>query len=306
MTEDLLHGFWIEVGFKGDRCEAVAELMGGCGYAGSFSIFIIKGDKAAIGKRCLAVVAYNIFVGLADMLYQLVTKGEEERNYSVARFGLGCFYDRFVSVMGDGFGDVDIILFKIYILPLEGEYLSLSHTRHKGNKWEEPEIDVVLDNLLVGTACRLTRRFWQVCGGLDGSAGIQFYVSLHYRVVKYSVHDHSMVADDFLRIALLGESGQVFLNILGGYILCGGVIEKSNGAAHRQLIRADRLERKLWLCFFPPFIGDLAEASADLCFLSVKHYFFIDLALGLAVKIYALVCTRVYDGFTEPTVCAGS
>lgn len=304
MTEDLLDGFWVKVSFERDRCKAVAELMGGSGYAGSFPIMIVKGDKAAIGERFFAVVTYNIFVGLTYMLYQLVTQRQEERDNSVACLGLRSLYDRSITIVGDGFGNVNIIPVEINIFPSEGEYLTFSHTRHEGKEWEEPKIGVILNNLLIRAACRLTRRFWQVCGGLNGSAGIHINITFHDGIVEYSVNHHTVIAYDFQRIALGGEIVEIFLNIFGDDILCGSIIEKSNSAAHRKLIRTNRLESKLRLCFFPPFIGDFAEASADLSFLCVKYYFFIDLALGLAVKIYALVCTWVYDGFTEATVGA--
>lgn len=173
MTEDLLDGFGVKVGFKGDGGEAVAELVGCGGDACFFFIAIIESNEAAVGERCLAIVAYNIIgVGFAGELEQFVAERQKEGDDTVACFGLGRFDDGAVAVMGDGFGDVDVIFLEIDIFPLEGENLALSHACHEGNKREYPAIYVVFDDLLVRATCGVTLGFWQIRGGLDAGAWI--------------------------------------------------------------------------------------------------------------------------------------
>ncbi len=304
MTEDLLDGFRVEVGFKCDGGEAMAELVGGGCDSCLFFIIIVEGYEAAAGKRRFTVVTYYILVRFFSAREQLGPQSCKQRDDSITCFGLWCFNHGTVSVVGYGLCDVYIVFIEIYILPFERKYLSFSHTRHEGKEWEEPEVHVALDNLLVRAACRLTRRFWQVRWGLYRGAGVQIYIAFHYGVIEDPVYHHAVIADHLLGIALSGESIEIFLNIFCGDVLCGGIVEEGDCAAHSQFVGTDRLEGKLRLGFFPPFVGYLAEASADLCFLRIEHYFFIDLALGLAVKIDALMSAGVYDGAAEATVGA--
>ncbi len=173
MTEDLLDGFWVEVGFESDSGKAMAELVGCGGDACFFLITIIESDEAAVGERCLAIVAYYIVGGgFVGELEQFVTEWKEEGDDTVTCFGLGCFNNGAVAVMGDGFGDVDVIFLEIDIFPLEGEDLALSHACHEGEIREYPAIYIVFDDLLVRAACGVTLGFWQIRGGLDAGAWI--------------------------------------------------------------------------------------------------------------------------------------